>query len=87
MFNSAFEAWEARQVTRGRNWKRRVVHAIGFEGGLVVMLVPLFAWWLRISLWDALVLDLGLLRFFMVYTYIFSLTFDRIFGLPASAQG
>lgn len=48
MFNWAFEAWETRQVTRGRNWKRRIVHAIGFEGGLVVMLVPLFAWWLRI---------------------------------------
>ncbi|MYM73273.1 PACE efflux transporter [Duganella sp. FT134W] len=87
VFNSAFEAWEARQHTRGRNWKRRVVHAIGFEGGLVVMLVPLFAWWLRISLWYALVLDIGLLLLFMVYTYIFSLTFDRIFGLPASAQG
>jgi uncharacterized membrane protein len=87
VFNSVFESWEARQATRGRNWKRRLAHAIGFEGGLVVMLVPLFAWWLRISLWDALVLDIGLLLFFMVYTYIFSLTFDRIFGLPASAQG
>jgi uncharacterized membrane protein len=28
------------------------MHAIGFEGGLVVMLVPLFAWWLGIGLWE-----------------------------------
>jgi uncharacterized membrane protein len=87
IFNYAFEAWEARQTTRGRNWQRRVAHAIGFEGGLVVLLVPMFAWWLNISLWQALVLDLGLLLFFMVYTYAYNLAFDRVFGLPASAQG
>jgi len=87
VFNSAFEAWEARQATRGRSWKRRAAHAIGFEGGLVLVLVPLFAWWLDISLWEALMLDIGLLLFFMAYTYIFSLAFDRVFGLPASAQG
>ena len=87
VFNHAFEAWEARQSTRGRNWKRRAAHAIGFEGGLVLLLVPLFAWWLDISLWQALLLDIGLLLFFMVYTYLFSLGFDRIFGLPASARG
>ena len=51
-----------------------------------MLLVPLFAWWLNISLWDALLLDIGLLMFFMVYTYFFSLTFDRVFGLPASAM-
>ncbi|MYM30467.1 PACE efflux transporter [Duganella sp. CY15W] len=87
IFNGIFESWEARQPTRGRNWKRRVAHAIGFEGGLVLAIVPLFAWWLDISLWEALVLDMGLLVFFMVYTYVFTLAFDRIFGLPASAQG
>jgi uncharacterized membrane protein len=87
VFNALFEAWEARQTTRGRSWKRRAAHAIGFEGGLVLVLVPLFAWWLDISLWEALVLDIGLLTFFMAYTYIFSLAFDRVFGLPASAQG
>ena len=55
-------------------------------GGLVVILVPLFAWWLRITLWEAFVLDLGLVLFFMVYTFLFALAFDRVFGLPASAQ-
>jgi uncharacterized membrane protein len=86
VYNTLFEAWETRQPTRGRGWMRRAAHAIGFEGGLVVILVPLFAWWLDISLWQAFVLDLGLVLFFMVYTFLFSLAFDRIFGLPASAQ-
>ncbi|NVD73582.1 PACE efflux transporter [Duganella sp. BJB1802] len=87
VYNSMFEAWEARQAKRGRSWLRRAAHALGFEGGLVVILVPLFAWWLDISLWEAFVLDLGLVLFFMFYTFLFSLAFDRIFGLPASAQG
>ena len=86
IYNGVFEAWEARQAKRGRSWLRRVAHALGFEGGLVIVLVPLFAWWLDISLWEAFVLDVGLVVFFMVYTFIFSLAFDRIFGLPASAQ-
>ncbi len=85
VFNSLFERWEARQAKRGRNLLRRIAHAVGFEGGLVAMLVPLFAWWLHISLWEALMLDLGLLAFFLAYTFVFNLIFDRIFGLPASA--
>ncbi|WP_050470214.1 PACE efflux transporter [Herbaspirillum chlorophenolicum] len=86
IFNGIFERWEARQAKRGRSVGRRIAHALGFEGGLVLMLVPLFAWWLGIGLWDAFVLDLGLIVFFMVYTYLFNLAFDKVFGLPSSAM-
>lgn len=84
-YNSLFERWEARQVVRGRSLRRRIAHAIGFEIGFVVMLVPLFAWWLDIGWWHALVLDLGLSAFFFVYTFAFNWAFDAVFGLPASA--
>jgi len=86
-FNALFERWEARQAVRGRSLQRRIAHAIGFEGGLILFLVPLFAWWLEISLWQALVMDLGLVVFFLVYTFVFNWAFDRVFGLPASAMG
>jgi len=85
-YNTLFEYWEARQPARGRSLLRRLAHAIGFELGLVVMLVPLFAWWLQVSLWQAFILDLGLITFFLVYTFVFNLVFDRVFGLPASAM-
>ncbi|HUH88497.1 MAG TPA: PACE efflux transporter [Pusillimonas sp.] len=84
-YNTLFEYWEARQAVRGRSVLRRMAHAAGFELGLVMMLVPLFAWWLQVSLWQAFVLDLGLIAFFLFYTFVFNLAFDRIFGLPASA--
>ncbi|WP_255593912.1 PACE efflux transporter [Acidovorax sp. sic0104] len=86
VFNWAFERWESRQAVRGRSMARRVAHAIGFEGGLVFTLVPLFAWWFGVSLWTAFVMDLGLIVFFLCYTFVFNWGFDRIFGLPASAQ-
>jgi uncharacterized membrane protein len=84
-FNTVFEAWEARQTVRGRSVWRRIAHAIGFEGGLAVILVPLFAWWLGVGLWEALLFDAALLVFFLFYTFAFNWGFDRVFGLPASA--
>jgi uncharacterized membrane protein len=86
-FNYLFEKWEARQSVKGRSVLRRVVHAMGFEGGIAAMLIPLMAWWFDVSLWQAAVMEAGLLVFFLVYTYVFNWGFDRLFGLPASAQG
>ena len=85
VFNHFFERWERRQPTRGRSPARRVAHAIGFEGGLLLWLVPFIAWWLGVNLWHALLMDLGLLLFFLVYTFVFTWVFDRVFGLPAAA--
>ena len=50
-------------------------------------LVPLFGWWFNVSLWQAFVMDLALIVFFLCYTFVFNWAFDRVFGLPASAQG
>ena len=49
-------------------------------------LVPLFAWWFNVSLWQAFVMDLALIVFFLCYTFVFNWVFDRVFGLPASAM-
>ena len=84
-YNTLFERWEARQSVRGRSLRRRIAHAVGFEIGFIIMLVPLFAWWMDIGWWHALVLDLGLSAFFFFYTFAFNWAFDAVFGLPASA--
>ena len=49
-------------------------------------LVPLFAWWFNVSLWQAFVMDLALIVFFLCYTFVFNWVFDQVFGLPASAM-
>lgn len=70
---------------RGRSFVRRLQHGIGFEGGLVVMLVPVMALWLDVSALSAFLANLGLLAFFFVYAIVFTWAFDRVFGLPESA--
>jgi uncharacterized membrane protein len=85
VYNALFERWESRQTVKGRSPARRLAHSAGFELGLVVLLVPLIAWWLGVTLWQALVADLGLMAFFFFYTMAFTWAFDRVFGLPASA--
>lgn len=84
VFNTLFEAWERRQTDRTRTVKRRVAHAIGFEGGLILLTVPLIAWWLDMSWREALLADLGLVVFFLFYTFSFNWLFDHVFGLPVS---
>jgi uncharacterized membrane protein len=86
-FNGLFEAWESGQLKSGRSAWRRLAHGVGFEGGLVVLLVPLTAYWLDISLLGALLAELGLLAFFLIYAVGFTWAFDRVFGLPVSARG
>ena len=85
VYNSLFELWESRQSTRGRSFTRRFLHGIGFEGGLVVILVPMMALWLNISALSAFIANLGFFVFFFIYAIVFTWAFDRVFGLPASA--
>ncbi|MFV9474109.1 multidrug/biocide efflux PACE transporter [Advenella sp. RU8] len=56
----------------------RVMHAIGFELGLLVMAIPFVAWWLEMGLIEALILDFGLIMFYLPYTYVYNLVYDRL---------
>lgn len=60
-----------------RTLRLRVVHALGFEGSLVFVTVPVLAWVLNISLLEALVVEAGFLLFFFVYTIVFNWLYDR----------
>ncbi len=85
IYNSLFEWWESRQASRTRTLKRRILHAVGFQLTLVVYLIPLIAWWMGITLWQALLLDMVLIVIIPCYTFLFNWAFDKLFGLPASA--
>jgi uncharacterized membrane protein len=85
IYNSLFETWERRQSIRGRSVARRCLHAVLFEAGLTCLTVPVIMLLVNADLLDALLFDLGLTACYMVYTYVFTWTFDRLFGLPQSA--
>ena len=86
IYNTLFEAWEARQPTRGRSLGRRIAHAVGFQGVMMLIGIPLYAWWLAVSLAQAFMLNIGMIVFFLVYSFCYNWVFDLVFGLPASAQ-
>lgn len=86
IYNILYEKWEARQSSNVRTVKRRVGHAIGFQLTLVLFLIPLIAWWMDISLTAAFWLDVAFIIIIPIYTFIFNWSFDKLFGLPISAQ-
>ncbi|MCZ8154208.1 MAG: PACE efflux transporter [Rhodobacteraceae bacterium] len=85
-FNAGFEAWESRQTVKGRSLARRSAHAMLFEAGLVLFLLPLTMWWFSVTLLQALAYEAALIIAFLFYTWVFTWAFDRLFGLPASAR-
>jgi len=85
IYNTLFEAWEARQRVRGRSLARRIAHALGYESVLLLIGIPLFAWWLEVSLLQACMLNAGFIVFFLIYSFCYNWAFDLAFGLPKSA--
>ena len=85
VFNTFFERWESRQPVRGRSLARRIVHGIGFEGGLVFILVPVMALWLDTSILHAFMANLGIMAFFFLYAVASPGRLIGVFGLPESA--
>lgn len=77
LFNQLFDRAQRRLGFRRGLWAR-LCHALLFEAGLVVVLVPLAAWWLSIGLFEALLLDIGLLLFFLPYTVAFNWGYDLL---------
>jgi uncharacterized membrane protein len=62
--------------------RTRVLHAILFEAGLLLVLMPFIAWYLQISLLAAFLLDAGLAGFYLAYAFGFNWAYDRLFPLP-----
>ncbi|MBB4955269.1 putative membrane protein [Agrobacterium vitis] len=61
----------------------RIVHAILFEFGLLAILMPFIAIYLGVSMIEALILDLSLALFYVVYAFFYNLTYDHLFQIPA----
>lgn len=75
LFNALFDLAQ-RRIGFQRNLAARAAHAVLFEIGLILAVVPLAAWWLAISLWRAFVLDIGIVLFFLPYTFAFNWVYD-----------
>ena len=50
----------------------RVLHALVFEAGLLMVLLPFIAWYLEISLREAFLIDVSLAVFYLIYAFVFN---------------
>ena len=83
VFNMGFDrAMVALTGSAVKSIRVRILHTLLFEAGLVLALVPMLAWYLGIGLWQALVMDLAIVVFYLVYTFFFNIAYDRVFPLP-----
>lgn len=83
IYNLGFDhAMQRRMGTTQKTTLIRVAHAVMFELGLLIVLMPFIAWYLGISIMHALVMDISFALFYVVYAFIFNWSYDRLFPLP-----
>jgi len=44
------------------------------------------AWWLNVSMLEALVLDLGFVAFYLVYAFVYNWVYDKVFPIPGESM-
>jgi len=83
IYNYAYDKNDVRhgRVPTERSRGGRIVHALGFEFILVLVSLPVIMWWMKWSLWRALVFDVAAMAAIVVYTYFFTLAYDRLFPI------
>lgn len=77
LFNWLFDRLQYRYGFKRGFWMR-ILHTCAFESGLILMVVPLIAWWVDTTLWHALALNIGIVLFFMPYTFFYNLAYDTL---------
>ncbi|OEY66786.1 PACE efflux transporter [Marinobacter sp. X15-166B] len=80
---------KARTGSTKKSLRARVVHALCFELGLMLVFLPIVAWWLNIGLLEALLVDVAFVVFYLVYTFVFTWCYDTVFpddDLPRDAM-
>jgi len=88
LYNWLFDRWDVRndRVPTERRWKGRVLHALGFEGTLTITSLPFVMWWLQLNVWQALLTDVVMASFVVVYTMLFTWFYDCVFPLAQPTQ-
>jgi len=77
IYNAGFDRLFPRErVPRGL--VLRVMHALGFEGGFILIGLPLAAWMLGVTLWQAFLVELGFFLFFLPYTVVYNWAYDKL---------
>lgn len=87
VYNILFDKYMLRKTgSTVKSTLNRVVHSLGFEGGLLILTIPAIAWFLNISILEAFILDIGLVVFYLFYAYVYNLAYDKAFPINEVKQ-
>ncbi|WOT04211.1 PACE efflux transporter [Shewanella youngdeokensis] len=74
--------WFFDQFAKGdklsRSFGLRIMHVTLFEVGLLVITIPVMAYLLAVSLWQAFIMDIGVTIFITIYVFIYNLVYDHV---------
>ena len=82
LYSTSFDWVEGRLTGRPSDQRPvslRILHAAGFEGGLLVFSLPIIVVWTGMGWFEALITDIGLALAYVTYAYLFNVCYDRIF--------
>jgi uncharacterized membrane protein len=86
-YNLGFDHFMLRVTgSTAKSFLVRVGHALLFEAGLLVILLPAIAWYLGIGLIEAFIMDIAIAAFYVVYAFVFNLAYDRVFPVPTTRE-
>lgn len=87
VYNLGFDHAAMRLYGRVQKTLRmRIFHAILFEAGLLVVLVPLIMSYLSVGFLQAFAMDISFAVFYLVYAFVFNWSYDVIFPLPEAPR-
>lgn len=76
-FNYVFDHYVKGEKTK-RSFLLRIAHVFLFEVGLLFFTIPVMAFILDLTLWDAFLMDLGVTVFITIYAFAFNFIYDHI---------
>ena len=77
IYNAGFDRLYPRDKVK-RGLALRIMHALGFEGGFILIGLPLAAWMLGVSLWQAFMIEVAFFLFFLPYTVVYNWLYDKL---------
>ena len=85
-YNTGFDWVEGRLTGRTADHRPhilRIAHAAGFEGGLVLISLPIVMAWTGMGWVEALLADIGLAVAYVIYAFFFNIGYDRVFPIES----
>ena len=77
IFNKIFDSLQKKHGFQ-RTFFVRAIHAVGFETGLIITLIPVAMVMLDLTMTEAFFVEIGLVLFFLPYTMLFNWLYDYL---------